>query len=583
MYRSSMTLSRPLKLLLYTLAVLALGALGAFLYLRQRGNALLQQAGSTWLGARIATLSDSVYVAKVYNLRYASASRSLRFDSVTVTTDVRRNQARRVPLPTVSLTIKRGAATGFDVWEIARGERVTLDELVFDSVGVIVVLPSIFKDSTATATTDTAVPASTDTAMILVVGTPPVRDRRDPVALVKRVRFGDISGRLVVPAEEKTQELELDDLEVQLDQLSFDPRREATTPFHVQDIAFSARAFDSQLGATDALHFRNFSASFADSSVSVDSFSVAPRDGDAAFFKQKKYRATRTKVGFRNLKAEGVDWNGMFVGRRFVVRKIVVDGFELDLHLDKRFPKNPARPSVKPTPQQRVARLHGLMRVDSVLLRNSRVQYAERSDKGDRPGRIRFEGINGSITNFTNDPALQTDRTPLRLDATARFQGAGRLAAVIEFPLLAPVFNANLRARMGPMDATRVNEMLTPLTGVEIKEGEFQSLTMDMRVRKGVYGGTFVPIYRKLGVKFPQSAQQKKQEKGIGGFFKGVKRGAMGFAANVVVRTNNPSKEGKPPAVGRLSHRKPNTQTFWAGIWQAMKPALKESVVNVDL
>lgn len=577
-----MPLSRPLKVLLYTLAVFALGALAGFLYLRHRGNALLQQAGTTWLGERIATLSDSVYVAKVYHLRYVSTSRSLRFDSVVVTTDVRRNQRRRVPLPTLSLTVKGGRATGIDVWEIARGQRLVLDEVAFDSVGVIAVLPSIFKDSAAAAAPDSAPSAAGDTAQIIVIGTLPVRDAREPVAVVRRIRFGDISGRLVIPAEEKTQELELDELSVEFNEVSFDPRRKATTPFHVQDIALEAKRFDSRLGANDQVRFANLRGSFADSSISVDSFAVAPRGGDVGYLKGRRYRGTRTQVGIARLMAQGVDWNGMFTGRRFVVRRVEVEGLELDLLLDKRLPRNP-KSSVKPTPQQRIARLHGRLQVDSVLLRRSRVVYAERAEKADKPGRIRFEGIEGAITNLTNDPARQSDRTPFRLEARAKFMGHGALSAVIEFPLLAPAFNANLRARMGPMDATRVNEMLTPLTGVEIKEGQFQSLTMDMRVRNGVYGGTFIPVYRKLGVKFPQTAQQKQQEKGIGGFFKGIKRGAMGFAANVVVRTNNPAKEGKPPTVGRLRHRKPNTQTFWAGIWQAMKPALKESVVNVDL
>ncbi|MCU0620511.1 MAG: DUF748 domain-containing protein [Gemmatimonadales bacterium] len=578
-----MPIPRIARVLLYTVAVLAVGALGAYFFLQARGNDLLQTAGFTWLGQRVAVLSDSVYIARVYNLRYAGVSRSLRFDSVTISTDVRRNLARRVPLPTLTFVVKGGRLNGIDVWEFARGQQLTLDELVFDSVGAIVVLPSIFKDSTDATPQDSVPSVESDTARIIVVGGAPERDARAPLATVKRVRFGDISGRLVIPAEEKTQDLVLDELVVEFDQVSFDPRRQAKTPFHVQDISLAAKSFDSHLGETDRVRFHNLRGSFADSTLALDSFSVAPRDGDLAFFKHKKYRATRTAIGLRHLEAEGIDWNGMFVGRRFVVRKVVADGFELDLLLDKRWPKNPARPSIKPTPQQRIARLSGLLRVDSVLLRNSRVQYGERADKGDRPGRIRFEGITGAITNLTNDPALQSARTPLRLDARAKFQGSGPLAAVIEFPLLAPRFDANLRASMGPMDARKVNEMLTPLTGVEIKEGQFQSLEMDMRVRNGVYGGTFVPRYRKLGVSFPQSAQQKKQEKGIGGFFKGVKRGAMGFAANVVVRTNNPAKEGKPPSVGRLSHRKPNTQTFWAGIWQAMKPALKESVVNIDL
>jgi hypothetical protein len=118
---------------------------------------------------------------------------------------------------------------------------------------------------------------------------------------------------------------------------------------------------------------------------------------------------------------------------------------------------------------------------------------------------------------------------------------------------------------------------------MEIKEGVFTSLLLAARVHDGVYSGTLVPQYRNLGVNIPSTARQKKEEHGVGGFFKGIKRGAMKVAANTVVRTNNPSKPGKPPETGRISHVRRPWESFWAGIWQSLKPALKESLVNIDL
>jgi hypothetical protein len=102
-------------------------------------------------------------------------------------------------------------------------------------------------------------------------------------------------------------------------------------------------------------------------------------------------------------------------------------------------------------------------------------------------------------------------------------------------------------------------------------------------VHDGIYAGTFVPQFRGLGVRFPQSASQKQSETGIGGFFKGIGRGLKGMAANVVVRTNNPSSPGQRPASGRLHHVRRPWESFWSGIWQSLKPALKEAIYNVKL
>jgi hypothetical protein len=574
-----MPLNRSVRIALAVAAFLALGALGMYLYLRARGNDLLQSAGESWISQRVATLSDSVYRVQLHHVRYQPASRSFRFDSLVLGTDVVRNQARARPLPTLTLVVHNGRITGINPWEVVRGLRIHADEVGFDSVRTLVVLPPIFKDTAAAAEPGPAPSGTESVAEMVVIG----QADSNALALVDRVRFGNIGGRLVLPFAEGPQELELGGVSVDLDHVTFDPRRDATTPFHVTDVRVEASGFVGDLGKTDRLAFAGLRGSFKDSTFQVDSVRLAPRDGDAGYMKDRKYRGTRVQVGAGHLRIEGLDWDGLMEGTRMAARRIVVDSLELDLMLDKRLPSNPGPKKARPSPQQRVASLRGVLAIDSIILRSSRVQYGERSSTGDRPGRLRFEDIDGAISNVTNDPLRQTDSTPSRLDATAKLMGAGKLDALIEFPLLSPQYDARYRARLGRMDATRLNEILGPLVGAEVKEGEFTSLLLDARVRNGVYSGILIPQYQNLGVTIPQTAKQKKEEQGIGGFFKGIKRSAMALAANTVVRTNNPPKPGQPAIRGKVAHVRRPWESFWAGIWQSLKPALKESLVNVDL
>jgi hypothetical protein len=587
-----MALSRPVRIAFAALAFVALGALGMYVYIRARGNRLLQAAGQAWIGHRVATLSDSVYQVQLHRFRYRPETRSFRFDSLEVRTDVVRNQARAEPLPTLSTTVYNGRIAGIDLWEAVRGRRVHASEVGFDSVRTVVVLPPIYRDTSAATPTGAAVSAASKDTMLpdgssprklIEIGEVQGAVRGDPIAIVDYVRFENMSGRLVLPFEEGPQELELGGLSIDLSRVSFDPRRDATTPFRVGDVQLKASRFAGDLGKTDHLTFASLSGSFKDSTLRVDSLRLAPRGGDEGFMKDRKYRGSRLQLGAARLSVEGLDWGSVMRGTNLAVRRIELDGFELDLLLDKRLPSRPGPKKARPYPQQRIAALRGPLAIDSVILHRSRVQYAERAATADRPGRLRFENIEAAVTNLSNDPARQTDSAPFRLDATAQFMGAGKLSARIEFPLLAPTFEARYRAELGRMDATKLNEILGPLVGMEIKEGEFTSLLLAARVRDGVYSGTLVPQYQNLGVNIPETARQKKEERGVGGFFKGIKRGAMKVAANTVVRTNNPSKPGKPPETGRIFHVRRPWESFWAGIWQSLKPALKESLVNIDL
>jgi hypothetical protein len=572
--------SRAVRIVLAVTLAFVAGVVVTFAYFRSRGNELLQSRGQAWLASRIAVLSDSVYNVHLHRLRYETASRSLRFDSLVIRTDVVRNQARAVPLPTVTLKVYRGRLAGIELWEALSGRRIHASELGFDSVMTIMVLPSLFRDSAKAAGTPHAAPRDTaDRTKLFVIGGDPGAAMASALATIDRLRFDNIHGRLVIPLEDGQQEIELQNLSVHLDQVAFDPRKQATTPFFVKDVQVEAHDFNADLGAN---HFalKSLAGSFADSVLLVKGVSFGPRGGDAGYMKGRRHRGTRARIGFDSLEVAGLDWNALVRSQGVNVRRIAVDRFELDLLLDKRLPANPVR-TAKPYIQQRIARLRTTVTVDSVLLRDARVQYAEHAPGHPSAGRLRFERINGSVANFSNDPARQTDRTPLRLVARASFMGSGALDALIELPLLAKGLTGRYRATMGRMDATALNEMLTPLLDVSIKKGVFTSLVLDAHVRNGVYQGTLVPLFQDLQVSFPPSPVEQKKSHGIGGFFKGIKRGAMGVAANTVVRDDNPEKPGKPPKTGTVTHVRQPWESFWSGIWQSLKPALKESVVHL--
>ena len=121
---SAMPLTRPMRITLGALAFLALGALGTYLFVRARGNRLLQGAGEAWIAHRVAVLSDSVYRVTLHRLRYQPTTRSLRFDSLVVGTNVVRNQGRERPLPTLTLSVHNGRVTGIDPWDIVSGRRI---------------------------------------------------------------------------------------------------------------------------------------------------------------------------------------------------------------------------------------------------------------------------------------------------------------------------------------------------------------------------------------------------------------------------------------------------------------------------
>ncbi|HEX5633926.1 MAG TPA: DUF748 domain-containing protein [Gemmatimonadales bacterium] len=601
-----MPLTRRARILLGILGTIVVVVLAAWIFIHRRGNELLQAAGDAWLSERIARLSDSVYAARLHNLRYHSVSRSLRFDSVTISTDVVRNQARTHPLPTMLATVRGGRISGIDALELSRARRLDVSEVGYDGVNILITLPAHFRTDSASPT-GAATPPPADSATTHVArdsvaaaaasresATEPKwslvavgRDRPtaapgERTVAVRTVRFGNVTGRLAIPVEDGVREFDLAGFAVELDSVLFDARRDAATPFRAADVRIAARSFSGRIDAHDRLSFEGLEASVADSTLRMRKLRLEPADGDSAFFANHEHRATRTLVGFEALEVDGLDWAGLVFGTRVAVRRLEVDGFLLDLLLDKRKPANPVRKR-KPSPQERVARLTSPLAIDSVIVRGATVRYAERVATAPVPGVLHFDKIDASLANVSNDPARQTEATPMRLAATARFMGRGAVSAVIEAPLLASDYRANFRVTLGRMPAPALNEVLTPLVGVNIASGELTRVRLDGRVRYGVYSGTLVPEFTDLGVKLAVSAKQKREEKGVKGFLKGAVRGAKEVAANTFVRDDNPEKPGKPPRTGKITYARTPTDSFWSGFWKSLKPALAETMVAIKM
>jgi hypothetical protein len=615
LYSGMPPLPRIARVAIAVLGVLLVASIAGWLYLRSRGNAILQEAGQRWLATRIATLSDSVYATTLFGLRYEPVTRSLRFDSVTVMTDVVRNQARTQPLPTLLVTVRGGRITGIDAWEITRLRRVHVREVGYQGVTALVTLPPVLRGDSAEAPRpagpagksstrpaaaapeparqappDTAAPDSAEgpvrpprTSLVVVGADAPPPAQGERTVQVDRVRFENVDGRLSIPTRDGTRDISLAGLTLDLDAVSFDGHRDATTPFRASDARVRAKAFSGLVDRDDRLTFADLAVSIADSTLAVRDFRLAPAEGDSAFFGRRAHRATRTLVSFERLEAGGIDWVGLILGTNVAARRIAVDGLVLDLLLDKRKPPRPGPRGRKPSPQERLAAVRVPLAIDSIVLKNAAVRYAERVAQSPRPGRLRFERIDGALTNLTNDPARQTEATPARLEAHARFMGSGALDAVLEFPLLAPDYRARYRATLGPMPATALNEMIVPLVGAEVKEGDFVRVRIDARVRNGVHSGLLVPEFRNLGVRLPQTAKQKREEKGVKGFFKGVIRDAKAVAANTFVRDDNVSQPGKPARTGRIRYARTPSDSFFSSLWKGLKPALMEAVVMIKL
>lgn len=370
----------------------------------------------------------------------------------------------------------------------------------------------------------------------------------------------------VALAEQKTLTLSLraDTIRLNLKATSFNEA------FSVDDIRLVITPYRNPIpNSFYDVRFAQLRLSTRDSSLTIDSLSLAPRLSDAEFFKRSKTRTDRFKLFLPRLDCRGIDYRSLIFGKGALARRLSIEGLSLDVLTDKRYPL-PTEKFIPMMPNEAFRSLPIQVAIETLMVRNGRIAYRVQNP-ADMPRALRFERIAVTATNLTNDSLKMTSRTPAVLDASALLLGTGALQAHLEMPLLSETFDMRLRGSLGKFNVTTLNAFVASEARVSFSSGAVERVWFNLSVEDDYARGTIHALYRNLALNIlPQNRREQA------GFMEGV----MSFVANnFVVYRDNVERKDAPARVGKIALKRKPTQPFfdflWQSLWQGLQGIMK--------
>ncbi|MEO5674739.1 MAG: hypothetical protein ABIQ74_08830 [Chitinophagales bacterium] len=135
--------------------------------------------------------------------------------------------------------------------------------------------------------------------------------------------------------------------------------------------------------------------------VAMKSISFQPKDSVNDFFEETAYQTDYIKLNGDSLALSGFDLDRLKSDSTFRVRKIYLTGSTAEVTRDKTIPF--IHGEVKLMPTQLIYFSHSSFNIDSVVIKNSTVNYHERSSLTNREGLVPVNHINALIRNLRND------------------------------------------------------------------------------------------------------------------------------------------------------------------------------------
>jgi hypothetical protein len=223
----------------------------------------------------------------------------------------------------------------------------------------------------------------------------------------------------------------------------------------------------------------------------LDTMRIIPHHGKLSFGRQK---------GFETDRIEGVipyiNLYGLQVGREDSItvsaKKLTTQIF-LSVFRDKRLP---FKRRYKPLPVEALNRLPVGVRIDSLVLNESIVEYEEFPEDGaDSSGVVFFDKMYATITNINNTERHRGGKT--QLTAKADFMGQGIAKVHASLP-----WNPNQRQRVWGtvegLDMKKMNRMLEPAIQVTAESGFLKRLTFEFSSSDDHSSGNIELDYKNL-------------------------------------------------------------------------------------
>ena len=265
--------------------------------------------------------------------------------------------------------------------------------------------------------------------------------------------------------------------------------------------------------------------------VELDDLHIAPHGDRGAYARSKGHRFDALDITLPQLRASGFNVKRYLEEDAIEVRRVELAGLVFDDLRDHRLPQPEG---VRDLPAKA---LHGLKRslqVDSLVLRNGTIRYAEVHPNASKPGRIALTDVGLRAANITNARSAG--------DLTAVFTGLVQrhapLRAEVRVPLNGDRGDFDYRLQVGDLDMTTLAEFIEPVLFLRVREGRLDTLRLVGAGNDDVALGQLYMYYEDL-----QVALLNKRTEDYTGFGSHV----ASLAANALVRKNKPNKGWSDP------------------------------------
>src|SRR5690606_32845965 len=249
---------------------------------------------------------------------------------------------------------------------------------------------------------------------------------------VSRIAFNDIHFKFANKPDQTRNETELHNLNVLVSDILIDSLSQFDTTRFYHTRAIDIDMPGLRYETPDSFYYVSFDRlqiATLYKRLTLSGFKYAPRMSKPEYFKRKQAAKDMAVIAFPTIRLEDIDLQRFVRNQKLYAGSLHIDSGTVSIANDLRYPKKPTN-KIGKSPHQLLLKLKQPMKIDSVLLNNLDISYAEVSRKYKKEGKITFDRTSGVFYNVTNDSVALLQNKTMVADLTTYMMNTGKLDVV---------------------------------------------------------------------------------------------------------------------------------------------------------
>jgi hypothetical protein len=303
-----------------------------------------------------------------------------------------------------------------------------------------------------------------------------------------------------------------------------------------------------------------------DTTVILKDFRMIPKYDKKEFAKHQQFQGERMDVKVGRVDVERIGFRRLLAGQPLHISSVRIDSVDGDFYRNKNVPVD-----LNKFPlfyNESFLKIGIPLRLDTVLVTNSKIMYNELAEGKTNPGDITLNDFGVSTYGIANYVIDSTIKNEMKVFVNAKIMNEGPLNVEVDLPLEGDLKTFRCKGSLGTMKLFPVNGMLEPSLNMIFKGGTLTRMSFDFTGTDNVSKGWMEFSYKDLDVV-------------VLGKEPGKEKGFVSWMANAVALSNNPAP-GKEMKAVEIGFERNKNKGIIGYIWKTIQSGLVRTILPTN-